>query len=120
MSNRSPYIPTSAVYYEKTIRPNVYSEQDCRLQEVVGEIKTLTLDILHTKNNVMGCMQNIKELADMNSVALAESIDQLKVEIEAVKNTQNKQFVQIYSILNEIREKLIEYEIEPEQDPDTL
>ncbi len=120
MNNRSPFIPKSAVYHEKVIHPSIYAEQDNRLQEVVGEIKVLAKDILNTKNNVMGCMQNIKESNDMNNMALAESISELRAEIEVAKNIQTQQFMQITQILNEIREKLIEYEIEPDQEPDIM
>lgn len=115
----SPYVPSKAIFHESISQPKIFNEQNNRLERVISDMKEIVKDTICTKNIVMGSVQELHENNEKNTLLIYNKLN--AIEQEQLKT--NKLLVDIFVSLGEIKDRLTEYEVEPEYegiDPDEV
>lgn len=124
---RCPYTPKQVILQEHTMRPELYNEHNNRLERVIGEMKEIVMDVVAMKNIVLGEVQKWAEVNDKNNYSMHCRADEIMSRINASNNEvmsrmeqleakQTAEFSAIQKILIEIKERLAEYEVDPDFD----
>ena len=112
----SPYIPKHALFNERIVQPELYNEYNNRLDKIVGDIREVILDATTMKNLVLGQLQKWGETNDENNLSVHERIDKLFEKLAAIEVENALKFEIIQKTLDEIKDRLTAYEVDPDFD----
>lgn len=120
-SRNSPYIPQKAIFHESISRPELFNEHNNRLERVVSDIKDIIRDAVDTKNIVLGSVQKLEMQTDKSTLIIYDKLKSIENNILVINKKQDQfnNFIEhILISLSEIKERLTEYEVEPEYEID--
>jgi len=90
MNTNSPYIPKQAIFHESVSRPELFNEQNNRIERVIGEMKEIIKDAISTKNIVMSAIQQLNEITNKNAFAIYNKLEMIETTISALKQEHIK------------------------------
>lgn len=114
--NSFPYVPKHALFNEHIVQPEIYNEYNHRLDRIVGNIREVIVDATSMKSLVLDQLQTWGERNDQNNLSVHQRIDELSLKLSAIETENNVRFNAILKILEEIKDRLTAYEVDPDFD----
>lgn len=125
MSNK--YIPEKAIYYLASSPIELCNTYNKKLEKIINDMGVFLQNAEDIKasitNNIISHSSEVNNIDDdQNSLIydVLKRTNNMINEIDNMKQYYDNRFDKLEVLLNEIKEKLVEYEIEPDYNENTL